>query len=77
MTRAEAREAFYGETMAMLRSALQAAGVSQRELARRLGVSEGRVSHLLHGTERTSNTTLKAIADVAWAIGVELEVTIK
>jgi transcriptional regulator with XRE-family HTH domain len=42
-------------------------GVSQRELARRLGRSEPWISRVLNGRE---NTTLKTVADLGWALGL-------
>jgi transcriptional regulator with XRE-family HTH domain len=42
-------------------------GVSQRELARRLGRSEPWISRVLNERE---NTTLKTVADLGWALGL-------
>jgi transcriptional regulator with XRE-family HTH domain len=44
--------------------------LSQKELARRLGVSESRISQVLAGGE---NLTLKSIADLGWAMGIRFE----
>lgn len=45
-------------------------GLTQRELARRLEVSEARVSRLLNGRE---NLTLRTIADLGWATGLRFD----
>jgi transcriptional regulator with XRE-family HTH domain len=45
--------------------------VTQKELARRLGVSEGRVSRILSGRE---NLTLRTVADIGYALRVRLQV---
>jgi transcriptional regulator with XRE-family HTH domain len=42
-------------------------GVSQRELAQRLGRSEAWISRVLNGRE---NTTLKTVAELGWALGL-------
>jgi transcriptional regulator with XRE-family HTH domain len=52
------------ETIAAM---LQASDIPQRELARRLDVSEARVSRIMSGGE---NLTLKTIADLGWVLGV-------
>lgn len=52
-----------------LAEAISNAGISNTELARRLGVTPARVSHIL--SER--NLTLKSVADVLWACGLEFE----
>jgi hypothetical protein len=44
-------------------------GISQRDLARRLGRSEPWISRVLNGRE---NTTLKTVAEVAWGLGLRL-----
>jgi transcriptional regulator with XRE-family HTH domain len=54
----------WSETVAAL---LRSAEISQKELARRLEVSEARVSRLLSGRE---NATLATIAEIGTAIGV-------
>ena len=46
---------------------LASLGVSQRELAKRIGKSEGRVSRILNERD---NTTLRTLADLGWALGV-------
>ena len=42
-------------------------GLTRAELARRLGLSRGRISQVLSGTE---NLTLKTLAHLGWALGV-------
>lgn len=51
-----------------LAEAVEHAGLTQAELAKRLGVNASRVSHIL--SER--NLTLKTIGEVLWACGLEL-----
>lgn len=46
---------------------MEAGGISQRELARRLGVSEARVSRLLHDSE---NLQLSVVAALGRAVGI-------
>lgn len=50
---------------------MQAQGVSQGELARKLGITKQRASQLASGTE---NLTLKTIADAFTVLGHELDV---
>jgi transcriptional regulator with XRE-family HTH domain len=45
-------------------------GISQRELARRLGVSPSRINQILAG----QNMTLRTLADLGWALGLRLTV---
>lgn len=45
---------------------VESLGISQKELAHRLGLSEARVSRLLNGRD---NTTLRTLADVGHALG--------
>ena len=49
-------------------------GVSQSELARRLGVSRARVSQLL---QHTSSPTLRTMVEVAAALGCEVSLNVK
>ena len=60
------------EVTEMLSTALEESGVSQAELARRLGKSKGFVSQLFAGGR---NVTLRTISDVADALGVRVVVT--
>lgn len=52
--------------------AMKAGKVSQRTLARRMGVSEGRVSQLLSAD---ANPTLRSLCRMAHALGMRLDVT--
>jgi transcriptional regulator with XRE-family HTH domain len=45
-------------------------GLSQRELAQRVDVSESRISQVLAGGE---NLTLKSLAELGWAMGIRFE----
>jgi len=66
-----AEECLFREAHAVLHDGLQRAKLTQREIARRLNVSEGRVSQIMSGSE---NLTLRSFASVAWAIGVSLSI---
>lgn len=50
-------------------------GVSQAELARRLGCSEARVSKLLGATPGAANMTAATIARIMGALGEKVEIT--
>src|SRR5687768_11105285 len=63
------RELLYGEAIETISALLKTHAISQKELARRLEVSEARVSRILTGRE---NLTLKTVADLGWALGVRL-----
>lgn len=63
-------ELLFGESTDTVEALLESIGVSQRELAARLGVSEGRVSQVLSGRE---NITLRTLAAMGWALGVRFE----
>lgn len=58
------------ETMA---KALEASGITQTELAARLGKTKGYVSQLLGGGR---NLTLRTLADVADALGCRVQIQI-
>lgn len=47
-------------------------GITQKELAKRLAVSPGRVSQILSGAE---NLTLKSLGALGWALGVRFELS--
>jgi len=51
---------------------LASLGISQKELAKRLSVSPGRVSQVLSGAE---NLTLKSLGALGWALGVRFDLT--
>lgn len=53
--------------------AMQDTGISHTELARKLGKSKAFVSQLLDGTR---NMTLKTLADISYALGVDSKVVI-
>jgi antitoxin component HigA of HigAB toxin-antitoxin module len=55
-----------------IREAMDKAGVSQRDLARTLRVSESRVSQVLSGEE---NLTLRTLASVSAALGFHFTLT--
>jgi transcriptional regulator with XRE-family HTH domain len=61
------RELLFGESTETIHALLQSMDISQKELAQRLGLTEGRVSRILSGRE---NVTLRTLADVGWAIGI-------
>lgn len=56
---------------AALASALRRRGLTQRQLAARLGVSEARVSQLLSAS---GNLTVRTLARVAVVLGCEVQV---
>lgn len=56
------------ETTERIKSALHQEGVTYVELAKRLDMTPGHVSHLMSGTR---NMTLATLADIAEAIGYE------
>lgn len=60
-------EFLYGEATDTITGLLASLQLSQKELATRLGVSEGRVSQIVNGSE---NLTLRSLAAVGWALGV-------
>lgn len=51
---------------------MKEAGLTQRELADRLGWSQPRVSQIL----RSENLNLSTAADLAWALGYRFEVAV-
>jgi hypothetical protein len=57
------------ETTDKIKTCLVNEGVSYGELARRLNMSPGHVSHLMSGTR---NMTLATLADISEAIGYQL-----
>ena len=59
-------ELLVGEATDTLAGLIESLGISQRELAERLGVSPGRVSQILSGSE---NLTLRSLAALGWALG--------
>jgi predicted XRE-type DNA-binding protein len=61
------QEFLTGEAADTISALLDSLGVSQRELANRLEVSEARVSQLVSGN---GNLTLSTLATAGWALGV-------
>jgi transcriptional regulator with XRE-family HTH domain len=61
------RELLYEEAIETVAALVKSIGLSQKELARRLDLSEARISRILNGRD---NTTLRTIADVGYALGV-------
>lgn len=62
-------ELLRGEAVEMVGGMLKELGISQRELAQRLGVGEARVSRILSGRE---NATLGTLASLGHALGLRL-----
>jgi len=75
--RSEEGERRYAEEKAVARVALRMADllqkvdVTQRELARRVGVTEGRISQILRAE---NNPTVKTIARIAQAVGYVMDI---
>jgi transcriptional regulator with XRE-family HTH domain len=63
-------ELLFGEATDTVAALVESLGLTQRELARRLGVSEGRVSQILSGKE---NLTLRSLASLGWALGMRFD----
>jgi transcriptional regulator with XRE-family HTH domain len=63
-------ELLFGEATDTVAALLESIGITQRELANRLSVTEGRVSQILSGAE---NLTLRSLASLGWALGVRFE----
>lgn len=64
------RELLFGEVGETIGALLRALGVSQRELAERMGLSESRVSRIIGAGE---NVTLRTVADLGFALGVRFQ----
>ncbi|MCU1622073.1 MAG: helix-turn-helix protein [Frankiales bacterium] len=67
-------ELLYGEVSDNFEALLQDLKISKKELAGRLGVSQGRVSQILSGEE---NLTLRTVGALAWALGLRANVTLE
>jgi transcriptional regulator with XRE-family HTH domain len=65
-------ELLIGEATETIGALLRHIGLNQRELARRMGVTDGRVSQVLSGRE---NLTLRTLATMAWALGIRFGLT--
>jgi len=61
------RELLFGEVGETIGALLHELGVSQRELAERMGLSESRVSRIIGAGE---NVTLRTVADLGFALGL-------
>ena len=59
---------------AQIKQQLAHQGLSQLVLAQRLGLSEGRVSQLLHGR---GNLTLRTMTNIAQVLGLELQLLVR
>ena len=68
--RAFEEEVLIGDVTDTLSGLLQSLKLTQKELARRLGVTEGRVSQMLAGS---GNLTLRSLAAAGWALGLRFE----
>jgi transcriptional regulator with XRE-family HTH domain len=69
--RREYEEAYLvGEVTDSILALLQELGLSQADLAGRLGVTKGRVSQILSGRQ---NMTLGTLAAIGWALGVSFD----
>jgi transcriptional regulator with XRE-family HTH domain len=63
-------EVLFGEATDTIAALLESMDISQRELAQRLSLTEGRISQILSGSE---NLTLRTLAAIGWALGVRFE----
>jgi len=73
--RREYEEAYLvGEVTDSILALLQGLGISQAELAERLGVTRGRVSQILSGRQ---NLTLRTLAAIGWALGVSFDLNLR
>ncbi len=63
-------ELLVGEATDTVAGLLESLRLPRKELARRLGVSPGRVSQILSGKE---NLTVRSLAALGWALGVRFE----
>ncbi len=68
--RAFEEELLVAEATDTLEAYMESVGLSRKELARRLGVSPGRVTQILSGSQ---NLTLRSLAGAAWAMGLRLQ----
>lgn len=68
--RAFEEEYLFGEATDTVEALLESLGITRSELARRLGVTRGRVSQILSGGE---NLTLRTLGALGWALGIRFE----
>jgi plasmid maintenance system antidote protein VapI len=64
------RELLYRQVVETLGALVGAVGLNQSRLARRLEVSDARISRILN---RHENLTLRSLADIGWATGARFE----
>jgi transcriptional regulator with XRE-family HTH domain len=64
------QELLVGASVDLVNALIGESRITQRELAKRLGVTEGRVSQILSGEH---NMSLKKLASLAWALGIRFE----
>jgi len=74
LRREHERETLREDAISNICGLLNSRELTQAELAKRLGVSPGRVSHLLSGRR---NLTLTTLADLAWALGMRVELRLE
>lgn len=67
-------ELLMGEAVANIEGLLESLDIPRKELAHRLGISQGRVSQMLSG-ER--NLTLRTLGAMAWALGASIDVSLR
>ena len=72
-SRRVAEEYLFRDAHSVLQEGLAQSGLSQKTLAARLEVSEGRMSQIFSGSE---NLTLRSFAAVGWALGLTLAIRI-
>jgi transcriptional regulator with XRE-family HTH domain len=63
-------EYLFGDATDTISAILKSKGITQKELAARLGVSAARVSQIVSGDE---NLTLRSLASIGWALGVRFQ----
>ncbi|HXF30135.1 MAG TPA: helix-turn-helix transcriptional regulator [Solirubrobacterales bacterium] len=63
------QERLFSDTIETLAGLAKEQGISQRELARRVGRNQAQISRLLGGAD---NANLKTLARIAWALGIRL-----
>jgi transcriptional regulator with XRE-family HTH domain len=66
------RQLLFGELGETVGALINELGITQRQLAERLELSESRTSRILGGT---GNVTLKTLADVGVALGLRFHLT--
>jgi predicted XRE-type DNA-binding protein len=64
------QELLVGLTVDLMNALANASGLTQRQLADRLDITEGRMSQILSGDQ---NISLKKLAAFGWALGIRFE----